>query len=327
MRVLSIGAFVALVWGVGLAIHGSPARAQETAGSSNAEPFPLLYSPCEEALPNVRRNHGIGSYEAANLLGQLYETGQCVRQNFERAAELYEEAAAQNHEGAQLLLGQLYVLGLGVPKDLGRARILFRRAALTFAEGGVQDYINAAKYYLRSREVPGLLAEELLPFQEIADGPAEQKYEFALRWRDGRGLPKSREGYLNWLSEAALGRFPPAQYEFGLARLAGEIGILGAFDGVEWIWYAARAGHVPAQADLARHLETGKGTEPSAIQALAWYLIAQRNGAEVSESIERLTGLLSETERRDARRRSLNRILLTLPRPLEGTPVPPLLRP
>ena len=166
-----------------------------------------------------------------------------------------------------------------------------------------------------------------MPLQEIADGPAEQQYEFALRWRDGRGLPKSREGYHNWLTQAALARFPLAQYEFGLARLAGEIGILGAFDGAEWIWDAARAGHVPAQVDIARRFETGNGTKPSALQALAWYFIAQRNGADVSEPIERLTSLLSEDERRDARRFALNRILLTLPRPLEDTPLPPLLRP
>lgn len=175
--------------------------------------------------------------------------------------------------------------------------------------------------------MPRLLTEELLPYQEIADGPPEQQYEFALRWRDGQGLPKSREGYLNWVRRSALGGFPPALYEFGLARLAGEIGVIGAFDGADWIWDAARADYLPAQLDLARRFEGGNGTQPSAVQALAWYLIAQRNGAEVSESIERLNGLLSKDERQVARRRSLNRILLAPPSPLEGTPMPSLLRP
>ena len=90
--------------------------------------------------------------------------------------------------------------------------------------------------------MPRLLTEELLPYQEIADGPPEQQYEFALRWRDGQGLPKSREGYLNWVRRSALGGFPPALYEFGLARLAGEIGVIGAFDGADWIWAEARRG-------------------------------------------------------------------------------------
>jgi TPR repeat protein len=216
---------------------------------------------------------------------------------------------------------------VGVPQDLDRARELFRRAALALAEGAPPDYVDEAKYYLRSREVPRLLAEELLPYQEIADGPAAQQYEFALRWRDGQGLPKSREGYHNWLTRSARGGFPPAQHEFGLARLAGEIGILGAFDGVDWIWYAARAGHVPAQADLARHLEIGKGTKPSAVQALAWYLIAQRNGADMSASIERLNGLLTEGERQDARTRAAHGFGLIPPGPSADTSVPPLLRP
>lgn len=305
MRFLGVGAFVALLWGAGIAIQGSLGHAQETAEASQAGSMPLIYSSCDEALPNLRRDHETGRPAAASLLGQLYELGHCVPQDFERAAELYEEAAAQDHEGAQMLLGRLHVLGLGVPQDLDRARHLFRQAALALAEGGTRDYLDAAKYYLRARKVPRLLAEELERFQEIADGPPEQQYEFALRWREGRGVPKSREGYFNWLTESVLGGFPLAQYEFGKAGLAGEMGMYGTFDGASWIWNAAQAGHVPAQVDLARRFETGSGTDPSDVDALAWYLIAQRNGADVFESIERLNGLLSESDRQGAWWRTL----------------------
>lgn len=300
MRFIGVGAFVALVCGAGLAVHGSAARAQDAAEPSPTRSTPLIYSACDEALPNLRRDHRSGSPGAASLLGQLYEIGQCVAQDFERAAELYNEAAARHHEGAQMLLGRLHVLGLGVPQDLDRARQLFRRAALTLAEGGTRDYAEAAKFYLRARKMPELLAAQLSRFQEISDGPAEQQYEFALRWREGQDLPASREGYLNWLMRSALGRYPLAQYEFGKAGLAGEIGIYGAFDGAIWIWYAAQAGHVPAQIDLAGRFEIGADIRLSTVDALAWYLIAQLHGADVSESIERLNGRLAESERKDA---------------------------
>ncbi len=327
MRILIIGMLATLTWGIGLIIHGSPARAQDVTESLQGGYSPLMYSTCEEGLPNLRLNHEIGSPIAASMLGQLYENGHCVRRDIGRAAALYAEGAAQNYEGAQMLLGRLHVLGQGVPKDLERARQLFRLAALTLARIGIRDYHGMAMFHLWSGDVPRLLVEELSPYQEMADGPPERQYEFALRWREGQGLPKSREAYLSWLVMAALGGLPPARYELGLARLAGEIGMLGAFDGAEWIWDAARADYLPAQLDLARRFEGGNGTQPSAVQALAWYLIAQRNGAEVSEAIERLDSLLSEGERQVARRRSLNRILLSSPSPLEGTPMPPLLRP
>lgn len=300
MRFFSVGAFVALVWGAGFAVQGSPAHAQETAESAQTDAPRIRMAPCEDVLPPLRKKHQGGSANAAALLGELYEIGQCVPQDFEQAAELYEEAVAQNHEGAQMLLGRLYALGSGVPRDLDRARRLFHRAALTLAESGTRQYADSAKFHLRFRKMPRLLAEELLSFQEIADGPAERKYEFALRWRDGRGLPKSRKGYFNWLTEAVLGGFPLAQYEFGKAGLAGEIGIYGAFDGAIWIWYAAQAGHVPAQIDLAGRFEIGADMRLSTVDALAWYLIAQLHGADVSESIERLNARLAESERQDA---------------------------
>ncbi len=89
------------------------------------------------------------------------------------------------------------------------------------------DYYDLARIYLRSRAVPPLLTATLRPFQELANGTAEQQYEFALRWRDGQGLPRSRTGYLNWLEHAAFGDYPPALHEYGKRRLAGEIGTDG----------------------------------------------------------------------------------------------------
>ncbi len=48
--------------------------------------------------------------------GQRGSTG--VPQNYERAAELYQQAAAKGHAGAQYTLGALYYKGMGVPKDV-----------------------------------------------------------------------------------------------------------------------------------------------------------------------------------------------------------------
>ncbi len=179
VRILCVGAVLALIWGAVLAIHESTAQAQEVTESLQGGYSPLIYSTCEEGLPNLRLNHEIGSPIAASMLGRLYENGRCVPRDIGRAAQLYAEGAAQNYEGAQILLGRLHVLGQGVPKDLERARQLFRLAALTLARIGIRDYHEMAMFHLWSGEVPRLLADELSPYQEIADGPPERQYEVA----------------------------------------------------------------------------------------------------------------------------------------------------
>jgi TPR repeat protein len=45
-----------------------------------------------------------------------------VPQSYERAVELYEQAAAKGHASAQYSLGVLYYNGQGVPKDVGEER-------------------------------------------------------------------------------------------------------------------------------------------------------------------------------------------------------------
>ena len=50
-------------------------------------------------------------------------------QSYERAAELYGQAAAQGRASAQACLGELYRDGKGVPQDTARAVALFKAAA------------------------------------------------------------------------------------------------------------------------------------------------------------------------------------------------------
>lgn len=73
-----------------------------------------------------------GEPEAQNQLGIIYASGNGVRQDFNKAAELFEKSAIQGLPGAQYNLGRLYQMGRGVPKDDAMAASWTRRAA----EGG-----------------------------------------------------------------------------------------------------------------------------------------------------------------------------------------------
>jgi TPR repeat protein len=75
----------------------------------------------------------------------MYDKGQGVPQSYERAAELYTQAAAKGDTLAQAGLGSLYYNGLGVPKDVARAVALLKQAAA----GGDKDVAKAAADRLR----------------------------------------------------------------------------------------------------------------------------------------------------------------------------------
>ncbi len=62
-------------------------------------------------------------------LGDLYYNGQGEPQSYERAAELWQQAAAKGTAKAQYNLGGLYGQGKGVPQDVARGTALLKQAA------------------------------------------------------------------------------------------------------------------------------------------------------------------------------------------------------
>ena len=66
---------------------------------------------------------------AQNNLGNLYRDGNGVRQDFNKALEWYEKAAARNNEYALYNLGMMYEFGEGVYPDLSKAREYYGKAA------------------------------------------------------------------------------------------------------------------------------------------------------------------------------------------------------
>ncbi len=72
---------------------------------------------------------GQDNAEAQHRLGILYDSGQGVTRNPERAAAWYRRAAMQDHAKAQTNLGAMYARGEGVAKDYKSAFDLMQRAA------------------------------------------------------------------------------------------------------------------------------------------------------------------------------------------------------
>ena len=70
-----------------------------------------------------------GDARAQNHLGTLYEDGEGVARDFDRAAFWYRKAAEQGHPSGQLNLGRMFRGGMGVRRDERRAAAWYRAAA------------------------------------------------------------------------------------------------------------------------------------------------------------------------------------------------------
>jgi TPR repeat protein len=111
------------------------------------------------ALFQVGAEHGNPAF--MNKLGDAYYSGEGVPQDYAKAREWYEKAAAKGHDGAMVDLGLLYENGQGVPQDYAKAREWYEKAAAkdnavamnvigTFYElgrGVPQDYAKAHELY------------------------------------------------------------------------------------------------------------------------------------------------------------------------------------
>jgi hypothetical protein len=69
------------------------------------------------------------STTAMNSLGALYENGRGVAQDYAKAREWYEKAAAKDSTVAMGNLGSLYANGFGVTQDYAKAREWYEKAA------------------------------------------------------------------------------------------------------------------------------------------------------------------------------------------------------
>src|SRR4029077_7557720 len=77
----------------------------------------------------VRESRGQRRRARHDHLGALYDNGYGVAQDYGKAREWYEKAAAKDDELAMYSLGVLYGNGYGVAQDYGKAREWFENAA------------------------------------------------------------------------------------------------------------------------------------------------------------------------------------------------------
>jgi TPR repeat protein len=99
---------------------------------------------------NVTTRPGALYAAAMTILGVLYDNGQGVAQDYNKASEWYEKAAAKGDVTAMTNLGVLYANGRGVAQDYSKAREWFEKGA---AKGQTTAMTNLGMLYDNGRGV------------------------------------------------------------------------------------------------------------------------------------------------------------------------------
>ena len=137
-----------------------------------------------------------GDASAMTRLGFMYDSGQGVSQNFEKAKELYEQAANLGNAGAMNNLGTMYYCGQGVSQDFSKAQELYEKSAnlgsayamvnlgIMYRLGrGISRNYSKAKEWLEKAAVlgNGIAMDNLGIMYEYGLG-VSQNYAMAKKW-------------------------------------------------------------------------------------------------------------------------------------------------
>lgn len=148
--------------------------------------------------------------EAQHDMAALYTAGQAgVKQNYERAAFWFKQAAEQGIGNAAYNLGVLYQQGLGQAQDLQRALDWYRRAAQL--------------------------------------GHPEAQYNLGIAYIEGVGTRYNPSMAAAFFQQAAFGGISEAAYNLGLILENGLLGEVRPEDALKWYRAAAENGNIEAE--------------------------------------------------------------------------------
>ena len=181
--------------------------------AGNGETCNRLYAAAKyrEAMACYMQPDIITHPAVMNRIGFMYDFGQGVPANPEKAADWYRRSAETGFVDAQANLGIMYETGTGVTKDYQKAMFYYRKAAehgntracasigILYDKGdGVPiDHNRAVQYYIM-----GAMA-----------GHAHAQALLAVNYLVGDGVPKDKRRAAYWFEQAANNGYPVAMQQ------------------------------------------------------------------------------------------------------------------
>lgn len=236
----------------------------------------------EEASKDV--NEKVQS-SALNRMGELYDRGLGVKQDWTRSFDLYQKAAILGNPYGQANLANALFFGIGTDRNLAEAL----RWALKGAEGDVPMALNQLGWQYRTgMGVPVDTAEARRRYQrsaELGDATGESQlgwmyahvepldYELAMKWyrkaadqndqtaenniaylyENGLGVSQDYSQAASWYQKAAARDYPRAQFHLGNLYALGHGVPHDAAKARELMQKAAEGGDVEANRWLLTH--------------------------------------------------------------------------
>lgn len=267
------------------------------------------FPPCEKLVENLTLAASTPNPNAWSLLGEMYESGECLPMDKTKAAEYLDRAAEAGHEPAYPFLGYMYANGLGVERDPDEARYWFKKYVLSVMWKSKEGRLEGITTILHDRKSPPLLEEELRWIESVLAAAPREQVNIAIRLRDGDGLPLDRKAAYALLRKAIAEGIPEAKYELGRGFLARDYVYGRSFRhqevrvAISYLEQAARARYAPAEKALGLfYAQPGvKNFNPE--WSYFYLLRAKEDDAEgIDNVLARIESMLSDKERKRGRK-------------------------
>ena len=224
----------------------------------------------------IERHAKLGIALAQVKLGNLYDYGRGVKQDYKEAMRWYRLAAEQENATGQCNIAFLYYNGDGVAQDYMEALKWYRLAA---KQGSARAQYNIGNFYRKGHGVSQDYKEAMKWFRLSAEqGYAAAQSNIGFLYREGQGVAQDEEKAMRWYRLAAEQGNAAAQSNIGYLYHYG-IGVAKDYKkAMKWYRLAADQGNAAAQSNVGTLYSNGQGVAQDYREAMKWYRLAAEQG-------------------------------------------------
>ena len=205
----------------------------------------------ELPLAPLRELAVAGDAAAQTELGERYEDGREVVQDYSVAVSWFRRAAESGYAPGQAALGFMYMRGRGI----------------------THDDVEGVRWSRRAAE----------------QGNARAQNNLGVMYRDGRGVSQDHGEAVRWFRRAAEQGNAGGQNNLGAMYATGRGVSRDDAEAVRWFRRAAEQGHAGGQANLGWMYENDRGMQRDRVEAVRWYRRAAEQGDSwAQEQLDRL---------------------------------------
>jgi len=178
----------------------------------------------------------LGNHRAQLRLGEMYEFGQGVKQDYAKAVMWYRAAANLWDAEAQFKLGTMYAQGRGVQKNQAESISWFRKAA---GQGHVKSQTKLGLIYVEGTSIKQDYGKAIIWFRKAAQqNDTGAQYMLGIMNDNGLGVKRNAAVAVRWLRKAAKNGYASAQFYLGVLYSNGRGVMKSSTVATDWFYKA-----------------------------------------------------------------------------------------